>query len=189
MRAVSENSLSILKSVAVALVLLTVSLPRPTVGGELLRYSDSAPLPDFVLPDLAGTQHRLTDYRGQVVLVNFWASWCPPCLAEMPSMQRVSETMRGRPFRILAINVDVTKATVWKFRKLLDIDFTTLLDSNAEITMAWKVEVFPSSYVIDSEGRAQYVAYGALEWDDAGVVNVIETLMPDRGSDTRAATD
>ena len=105
----------------------------------------------------------------------------------MPSMQRLSQALQGRPFAILAINLEESKSTVWKFRKLLDIAFATLLDSTGEVTRAWGVEVFPTSYVIDAEGRPRYVAEGALEWDDVAVVNAIEVLMPDQGSATTAA--
>ena len=101
---------------------------QPAAGGELLQYRDNRPLPALELPDLGGRPHRLSDYRGQVVLVNFWASWCPPCLAEMPSMQRLSEALKGRPFKILAVNLEESKSTVWKFRKLLNVSFSTLLD-------------------------------------------------------------
>ncbi len=160
---------------------------QPAAGGELLQYRDNRPLPALELPDLGGRPHRLSDYRGQVVLVNFWASWCPPCLAEMPSMQRLSEALKGRPFKILAVNLEESKSTVWKFRKLLNVSFSTLLDSKGAVTRAWGVEVFPTSYLIDGEGRARYVAEGALEWDDAGVVTLVETLMPDQGAGTTAA--
>jgi len=163
-----------------------VAFTWPAAGGELLHYDQETTPPTLSLPDLAGRQHRLQDYRGQVVLVNFWATWCPPCLAEMPSMQRLSDTLAGRPFEILAVNTEETKSKVWKFRKLLDISFPTLLDSSGDVTRAWQIEVFPTSYLIDSSGRIRYVSYGALEWDDAGVLGLIETLMPDHGSGTTA---
>jgi len=155
-------------------------------GGELLRYEQEPTPPDLSLPDLSGEQHDLRHYHGQVVLVNFWASWCPPCLAEMPSMRRLSALMAGRPFRILAVNAEEPRSRVWKFRKLLDIGFPTLLDSSGDVTRDWQVTVFPTSYLIDASGRIRYISYGALEWDDAGVVGVVETLMPDHGSATTA---
>ena len=102
-------------------------------------------------------------------------------------MQRLSDALKGRPFSILAINLEEPKSTVWKFRKLLNISFATLLDSEGEVTRNWGVEVFPTSYLIDTAGRVRYVAEGALEWDDAGVINVIQSLMPDLGAGTTAA--
>lgn len=102
-------------------------------------------------------------------------------------MQRLVEAMAGRPFQILAVNTEETKSKVWKFKKLLNISFPTLLDSSGDVTRAWEVEVFPTSYVVDASGRIRYVSYGALEWDDAAVMTVIETLMPDQGAGTTAA--
>ena len=156
------------------------ALPLLGAGGELMRNEPSTPAPQLDLPDLSGRQHRLEDYRGKVVLVNFWASWCPPCLAEMPSMQRLAEKMNGRPFRILAVNVEESKSTVWKFRKLLNVNFTTLLDGIGKVAEAWDVELFPSSYVIDVDGRVIYRVRGALEWDDASVIDLLEALIPAR---------
>ena len=101
-------------------------------------------------------------------------------------MQRLMEAMAGRPFQILAVNTEETKSKVWKFKKLLNIAFPALLDSSGDVTRAWEVDLFPTSYVIDAAGRIQYVSYGALEWDDAAVVTVIETLMPDHGAGTTA---
>ena len=176
----------ILRFTSLALLCVLV-LPWMAVGGELLRHEQESTAPALSLPDLGGRQQRLEDYRGQVVLVNFWATWCPPCLAEMPSMQRLVEAMAGRPFQILAVNTEETKSKVWKFKKLLNISFPTLLDSSGDATRAWAVDVFPTSYLIDAGGRIQYVSYGALEWDDAAVVTVIETLMPDQSAGTTAA--
>jgi thiol-disulfide isomerase/thioredoxin len=168
----------------VAMSVSLLALPALSAGGELVRTEPPTPAPALELPDLSGQQHRLQDYRGQVVVVNFWASWCPPCLAEMPSMQRLSDTMAGRPFRILAVNVGESKSTVWKFRKLLDLSLTTLLDGSGEVAEAWEVELFPSSYVIDAEGHLSYWVQGALDWDDDAVLEALEVLMPDRVSDT-----
>jgi thiol-disulfide isomerase/thioredoxin len=161
-----------------------LTFPWLAASGELLQYEQESTPPELSLPDLSGQQQRLEDYRGQVVLVNFWASWCPPCLAEMPSMQRLLETMSARPFQILAVNAEEAKSKVWKFSKLLDISFPTLLDSSGDVTRAWAVEVFPTSYLVDASGHIRYVSYGSLEWDDTSVVNVIETLMPDHGTGT-----
>jgi len=165
---------------------LTLTLAQPfdaTVAGGLQPYKDAAPTPPLELADLSGRQHRLSDYRGQVVLVNFWATWCPPCLAEMPSMQRLATTMKEKPFRILAINVEQSKSTVWRFKKLLEIDFTTLLDSAGDTARQWGIKTYPTSYLIDSEGRIRYVVKGALEWDSIEAMQVIKTLMTDETTD------
>ncbi len=129
------------------------------------------------LEDLGGNNHNLNDYRGQVVLVNFWATWCPPCIIEMPSMQRLKDKLAGRPFRILAVNVKESEGTIWKFHKLVKVDFPLLLDRDGRASEDWQVVVYPSSYLVDATGRIRYQVTGMLEWDASEVVEVIEALM------------
>ncbi|MFQ5644433.1 MAG: TlpA disulfide reductase family protein [Thiogranum sp.] len=150
----------------------------PGSATELHAFPQPVVPPPLAAPDLAGSSHSLDGLRGKVVLVNFWASWCRPCLAEMPSMQRLFRLMKGRPFALLAVNVEESKATVWRFRKLLQPGFPTLLDTDGEVAREWRVTIYPTSYLIDPEGRIRYVARGALEWDEPEIIRSIETLMP-----------
>ena len=147
-------------------------------AGELQPYEEQSESPALDLSDLAGRQHNLSAYRGQVVLVNFWASWCPPCLAEMPSMQRLATALQDRPFRLLAVNVRESSSKVWKFKKLMNVTFTTLLDSKGEASQAWDIEIYPTSYLIDADGRIRYVAYGPVDWDSDEIIRRIEALLP-----------
>jgi peroxiredoxin len=102
-------------------------------------------------------------------------------------MQRLAELMSTRPFQILAVNSEETRSRVWKFSKLLNISFPTLLDTNGDVTRRWEVEIFPTSYLIDTRGQIRYISYGALEWDQDEVIDTIETLMPDHPSADSAA--
>jgi thiol-disulfide isomerase/thioredoxin len=153
-------------------------VPAIAAAGELQPYEERAEPPALDLPDLGGRQYNLDSYRGQVVLVNFWASWCTPCLLEMPSMQRLATALQDRPFRLLAVNVKESRSKAWKFMKLLKVTFTTLLDSEGETAEAWDVQIYPTSYLIDADGRMRYVAYGPVEWDSDAVIQRIEALMP-----------
>jgi thiol-disulfide isomerase/thioredoxin len=163
---------------AIMLSAALFSVPAIAAAGELLPHEERSEPPALNLPDLAGRQHTLDSYRGQVVLVNFWASWCPPCLMEMPSMQRLAIALRDRPFRLLAVNVRESRAKAWKFTKLLKVTFTTLLDSTGEAAEAWDVQIYPTSYLIDADGRMRYVAYGPVDWDSDDIIQRIEALMP-----------
>jgi thiol-disulfide isomerase/thioredoxin len=168
-----------MKFVLAVILLMAYLLPPPAAnGGELRSYTGNATQPSFILEDLAGHAHSLSDYRGQVVLVNFWATWCPPCLAEMPSMQRLANALQKQPFSILAINVEQSKSTVWKFRELLGIDFTTLLDITGATARSWDINIYPTSYLIDTQGRVRYTVQGALEWDAPDTTQLIEALLP-----------
>jgi thiol-disulfide isomerase/thioredoxin len=159
-------------------VLTALQLSQAASCGELVPFAQKPESPPLKLPDLSGQQHNISDYRGKVVLVNFWASWCQPCLQEMPSMQRLHEKMRDRPFSILAVDVEESKSKVWRFKKLLNISFTVLMDSKAEVARQWDTKIFPTSYLVDGEGRIRYGVRGALEWDSDEVNQLIETLLP-----------
>jgi len=149
-------------------------------AGELTPYDGDPTAPGLTLADLDGNTHALEDYRGHVVLVNFWGSWCPPCVREMPSLQRLHESMAGRPFTVLAVNVRQTRPTVTRFAERLGLAFTVLLDPWGTTYKTWKVRVFPSSFLLDPTGQIRYTVVGELEWDDAETVRVIESLMPAR---------
>ena len=170
-----------MKTFAGFILSLLPLLFSPTgIAGELLPAEEPSTAPALNLPDLAGRQHDLAGYRGEVVLVNFWASWCPPCLAEMPSMQRLATALKNRPFRLLAVNVRESRSKAWKFMKLLNVTFTALLDSTGEAAETWDVQIYPTSYLIDAEGRVRYVAYGPVDWDAEEIIQRIEALLPGR---------
>ena len=164
-------------------------LSQPVVCGELVPFPQTPETPPLELPDLSGQPHNISDYEGKVVLVNFWASWCQPCLKEMPGMQHLYKAMHGRPFSILAVDVEESKSKVWRFKKLLNITFTTLLDSKGTAMKDWGIQIFPTSYLVDSEGRIHYGVQGALEWDSEEVIRLIETLMPKQEAPVQAALD
>jgi thiol-disulfide isomerase/thioredoxin len=155
-------------------------------AGGLEEYPDVAPTPPLALADLAGKLQSLGDYRGQVVLVNFWASWCAPCLVEMPSMQRLKEKFAGKPFQILAVNVRESAGTIWKFHKLIQVDFPLLLDRDGQASEDWQVVVYPSTYLVDTRGRIRYQSTGMRKWDDPEIVMTIEGMLraPERGTET-----
>jgi thiol-disulfide isomerase/thioredoxin len=154
-------------------------LATPVLAGELEVYPEVGPTPPLALKDLGGKPHTLGDYRGQVVLLNFWASWCTPCLIEMPAMQRLETAFPDTAFTILAVNVKESREKVWRFQKLLGVNFTVLLDTTGQVAKDWDVSMYPTSYLIDRTGRVRYMAYGALDWDSASIKHVIEMLQKD----------
>jgi thiol-disulfide isomerase/thioredoxin len=159
----------------VAVICLTIA--QVANSRELSPYAAQPATATFDLPDIKGQQHHLDDYRGQVVLVNFWASWCPPCIQEMPVLERLKQKLTDLPFEILAVNVGEPKYRVWKFVKLISFGLPVLLDTRKDTFNSWGVSVLPTSFLLDKQGRIRYRVQGDTEWESEDVVALIETLI------------
>ena len=140
---------------------------------ELATQKIDVPKP---LVDVDGKRHRLSDYRGRVVIVNFWATWCPPCRAEMPSMQRAWEQIRDEGIVMLGIDVGEDEDTIFQFTANYPVDFPLLMDLDASVTGAWPVRGMPTTFVVDPEGRIAYRAIGAREWDEPEILEALRAL-------------
>jgi len=162
-----------------ALLCLTVTAAAPSGAAELKPWP-GGPAPGLELRELDGRGHRLTDYRGKVVLVNFWATWCVPCRDEMPSIQLLKEKMAGRPFVVLAVNLDEPEARIRKFLSQMKVDFTVLLDPGKKAARAWEARILPASFVIGPDSRIRYSVVGDLDWSHELVVSRIAELLPTR---------
>lgn len=161
-----------------------------TAGG--LQALDSKPqAPDFELQSLTGETVRLSTLKGKVVLVNFWASWCAPCRAEMPSMERLWKKMDRENFNLLAINAGQEKSDIAKFFFSLrkPITFPVLLDEQSSASQYWPIKALPVTFILDREGRVAYVSHGAKRWDSKKVRQVLQQLMdqPSLASATESA--
>ncbi|MEW5966342.1 MAG: TlpA disulfide reductase family protein [Pseudomonadota bacterium] len=137
----------------------------------------ATPAPDLLAQDLAGATKTLADYRGKVVLLNFWASWCPPCLREMPSMERLRVKMTGRPLAVVALDSAETRAEVDAFLAKMQVGFPILLDPDGSNTKRWKVFALPTTFLLDASGRIRYVLTGPTEWDEGEALTKIEALL------------
>jgi peroxiredoxin len=122
---------------------------------------------DFTLRDLDGKLHKLSDYRGKVVFLNFWATWCPPCLAEIPAMEQLNEALGNKNFVMLAINVDEDLEDLQAFAKENPHKFTVLSDADAVVQKLYQVFKFPETFVIDGQGRIVQHIIGGRDWSSA----------------------
>jgi thiol-disulfide isomerase/thioredoxin len=146
-------------------------------AGELKPWTGGA-TPALELKDMQGATHDLARYRGKVVLVNFWATWCEPCRDEMPSMQKLKRKLAGRPFEILAINLAESENKVSEFLRRFPLDFTIVLDRNSAARRDWKVKMLPTSFVIGPDGKIRFSVVGELDWADEYAVLGLVRLVP-----------
>ena len=143
---------------------------------ELKRW-DGGPPPPLELEDMEGRVHRLADYRGKVVLINFWATWCEPCRAEMPSMDRLRSSLKGKPFEVLAVNLAEPLSRIEKFTAAMPLSFPLLRDRDGAVGKAWRARLLPASFLVGRDGRIRYVAYGELDWTSDAVRARVNELL------------
>ena len=139
-------------------------------------YTGKGPTPPLALQDLQGKPHSLEDYRGHVVLVQFWATYCTPCRKEMPSMNKLMIKMGDVPFKILAVNMAESKSEVSNFVNEVKPDFTILMDDSGDAIGAWRVFAAPSNFIVDPQGQIRYTLYGGVEWDSNELVEQLKAL-------------
>jgi thiol-disulfide isomerase/thioredoxin len=159
--------------------LLLLSLPAMSAGLKAVTPKQAPALP-FSL--LSGKPLDIGKLRGQVVLVNFWATWCPPCRKEMPSLDRLDKMESGRRFTVLAVDVKEQADLVERFLEEMPLSFPIALDEDGKLAKAWKAFVYPTSYLVDKMGQIRYSLNGPIEWDEPEVVEVIEQLMLEKSA-------
>jgi len=164
--------------ILLSLFILVVSLPSiaQQAGKGLTQLPDRPQAPDFVLADLDGNQYRLSDYRGQVVIINFWATWCPPCRAEMPSMQRAWQQLEQESILMLGINVGEDEDTIFQFTANYPVEFPLLMDQDSRVINQWPVRGLPTTFVVSPAGKITYRAIGGREWDDPDLLATVRAL-------------
>lgn len=159
------------------LLLVGSASSRAQQVGVLLPVEDNPPAPDFSLADTTGTSHTLSDYRGKVVIVNFWASWCAPCRKEMPSMQRAWEQLRDQDVVMLAVNWGDDLPAVERFTASLPpLDFPLVLGGDQAMIDAWEVKGLPTTLVVDPQGHLALRLIGDAEWDSPEIMEQVLAL-------------
>lgn len=150
----------------------------PARAGSDLQPWKGGATPRLALNDLAGKPVNLADFKGKVVLVNFWATWCSPCVAEMPSMQALRDKLGPAGLEVLAVNYREGEARINDFLKKLPLRLTILRDHDGNARTGWGVRGFPTSYVIDADQRIRYSVTGDVDWSSARIEKQMRELLP-----------
>ena len=146
-------------------------------AGELMkRMPGSEDAHNFTLMSAEGTDISLSDYRGEFVLVNFWATWCPPCVKEMPSLNVLHNRLQNDNFSVLAIHAGPAFANVKKFVKQHGLDFDIVIDTNMSLS-GWGVSGLPTTFLVNPDGELVYKAVGERDWGSDHMVDFIKSIM------------
>ena len=163
-----------IKQLLIAVVLISMS--GMLQAANLKAVEGKVVAPSLVLKDLQGKQHDLKDYKGQVVLVQFWATYCGPCRKEMPSMNKMMKQMGDVPFKILAVDMGETKEEVDQFVSEVKPEFTILMDEDGKSIEDWRVFAAPSNFIIDPDGYIRYTLFGGVEWDSVELIEKLKAV-------------
>jgi len=135
--------------------------------------------PGFSLKDLNGRRVRLADFRGKIIFLNFFATWCVPCRLEMPAMERLHREFKDKGLVVLAVDIQEGAKTVRPFVQELKLSFPALLDGDGSVAISYSVRPVPATYLISRDGRIVWRAFGAREWDGADSRHYFSQLLAD----------
>lgn len=155
------------------LLLISVAVIAGDESQSIYKLEKTPLAPDFSLKDVDGKSHKLSDYRGKVVMINFWASWCPPCRFELPSMERAYNKLKQHGVEFLAINLGEDVDTIFTFTADYPVSFPLLMDIDSSVSDKYPVIGLPTSYFVSPEGRLIYRAIGSREWDEKEILEKI----------------
>ena len=132
---------------------------------------------EFALKDIDGKTHRLSDYKGKVIVLNFWATWCPPCREEMPSMERARKKLINDDVVILAVNVGEDEDTIFNFTGDYPVEFPLLMDIKGDVIKSYPVMALPTTYIISPNGIVTHRTLGGREWDNEQLLNELRAMQ------------
>jgi thiol-disulfide isomerase/thioredoxin len=133
--------------------------------------------PALARPDLSGKVVDLKDFRGRVVLVNFWATWCVPCRDEMPSIMRLRAKLAGKPFEVMTVNYGEAAPGITRYLEKEGISLPVLLDPEKKAASAWGVRGLPMTFLVDAAGRVRHSAFGELDWSEGEPYDFVAKLV------------
>ncbi len=172
----------VISPILLVLIVFALAFIQRDKSSKTLQKSEPLKIgslaPDFTFPDLNDSERKLSDYRGKVVFINIWATWCPPCIYEMPSMQRLYDQLKGEDFEILAISIDALgKQVVEPFIQKYHLTFPILLDPTGKIKKLYATTGVPESFIVDKNGILVLKVIGPQKWDSEAVLKFFRRLI------------
>jgi len=161
------NGKSVIKTVVLLVILAAIgwTIYSAVTKDRQSQLATGKPAPDFVARDLNGKEYRLNDLKGQGIILNFWATWCPPCRDEMPALQEMSEKLKGQGILVLAVNNGESEVAVKAFANQYGLTFPILMDKRLDISKAYDVINLPTTYFIKPDGTLALRYNGPLNVD------------------------
>jgi len=155
----------VLSLAAAASLFWPLPLAQASYQARLIRVKRRPPAPDFAAASLNGDLLTLKEYRGKVLMLNFWATWCPPCRREMPSIEALWQTVRDKDIGIIGVHVGPSKASARYFAETNELTFPIIVDEDRDISAHYGVRSMPTTVIIGPDGHVDYVAFGPRDWN------------------------
>lgn len=164
-----------------AIIVFTAFFSMPSHAEDIfadagVRKIGPSPAPAFTLKDLSGKKTSLKDFSGSVVVLNFWATWCPPCVSEMPSLEALHKKLGKKGVSVVAVNDYEAREKPLRFIKKYGYSFKVLVDEEGKTSEAYKATVLPTTFIIDKNGMAVGSVVGGAEWDSPAMIKLLEAI-------------
>lgn len=166
----NRNTMTLARRLGLAIVLLLAAASASAAD-------KSTPAPDFTLKSSTGANVKLSELRGQVVMINFWASWCGPCRQEMPLLDKLYHRYKGLGFTLLGVNVEPNSSDAQKLLKDIPVSFPILFDTSNKVTKLYGVAAMPSTAVVDRDGKVRFLHQGYVPGDEAEYEKQVRALL------------
>jgi len=171
---------SLLRRLAWLFLLCLTTVASNLAFAEILKPWKQGVTPPLALKDLQGHPRSLNEFRGKVVIVNFWATWCEPCVEEMPSLQKLKDLLPAGRVEVIGVNLGENEIRIRQFVEKTGIAFPLLLDRDGDAKKVWKVNGAPTTYVLDAKGRVRFYWVGEVDFADRALQDKIRKLITNK---------